>query len=130
MNLSRVITVTLLAFSMTALTARAADEAPAAVPEPIAAPQAAPDVMPMPMPGMGPGMMGPGAKMRGMGGGMDKPCPNPGSGRMAGKPPCQGKGGHCNMAGNDRRIEELEKRVDALQMTIEMLVHQQNAMGR
>jgi hypothetical protein len=88
---------------------------------------------------MEPGMMGPGAKMRGMGGpgpmmgmggGMDKPCPNPGSGRMAGKPPCQGKGGHCTMAGNDRRIEELGKRIDALQMTIEMLVHQQNAMGR
>jgi hypothetical protein len=126
MNLSRVITVTLITFSMTALTARAADEVPAAAPESVAAPQAAPDAMAMPMPGMGPGAM-----MRGMGGGMNKPCPNPGMGKMAGgKPNCQGKAGRCNMAGDERRVEALEKRIDALQMTVEMLVRQQNSGAR
>jgi len=68
------------------------------------------------MPGMGAGMgagMPPG--MRGMMMGEGRPCPKSGT-------PCDYKH-HTDMSA---RLEQLEKRLDALQLTLEVLVRQQD----
>jgi len=97
-----------------ALPATAADPAPA----PEAAKMAAPDNLAAPgkpcpqhgMPGM-PGMAGMQGMMMGQG-----------------HPPCPAPGAHCDCKHHsemDGRIEQLQKRLDALQMTVEMLVREQ-----
>ncbi|MDO9225095.1 MAG: hypothetical protein Q8M09_02305 [Pseudomonadota bacterium] len=109
--------LTLAAF--TTLPATAADT-PAAAPEAATAatPQnlSAPSKPPCVKPGMGPGMgMGMGAGMPGkMMMGEGRPCPKAGT-------PCANK----YDKGMSERVEQLEKRLDALQMTVELLVRQQ-----
>lgn len=109
----------------------AADEAPAAS-APEATQAAAPDNLaapgkPCPKPGMG---MGPGPGMgMGMGPGMG-PGPamagKPGMMMMGGGRACAKPGHGCKMHEEmSHRVEQLEKRIDALQMTIELLTRQQ-----
>lgn len=97
----------------TALPVTAAD-APASVTEVSAAPTpenlSAPSKPPCNKPGMGMGMGMPGKMMMGEG----RPCPKAGS-------PCANKFDK----GTSERVEQLEKRLDALQMTLEVLVRQQ-----
>lgn len=105
-----------------ALPGMARAEAPAAPAEPAAS-----------MPGETPAAMPPGMGMRhemGMGPGMGM-----GMGPMAGgdrcaqrKPAMMKMRQSCRMAGDaqaDKRIEMLEKRLDAMQLTLELLVRQQ-----
>lgn len=106
--------IALLALAgFTTLPATAAD-APAAAPEVAAAvaPEnlAAPSKPPCNKPGMGMGAGMPGKMMMGEG----RPCPKAGT-------PCANK----YDKGVSERVEQLEKRLDALQMTVELLVRQQ-----
>lgn len=93
--------------------------------EPMATPAPAQDTqvesspLPAPMMGMGMGMQ------HRMGDGPGKaPCNmRMGMGMAEGKPPCKGMGGKCAIQndGLGDRVEALEKRLDALQMTLELL---------
>jgi hypothetical protein len=104
-----------------ALPVYAADTAaPEAAPAAAAEPASAPDDLAAP---------GPRCHQRGMGG-MGGMGAMPGMGGMHGM--MGGEGRHCPPGGGDcmhnkameARMEQLEKRIDALQLTIEMLVHQ------
>jgi hypothetical protein len=73
---------------------------------------------PAPMPGMGMGMMGMGPGMHG------KNC-KPGSGMYGQDKPCmQGQHPNCHLRGgaDDKRLDALEKRMDMMQMMIEMMM--------
>lgn len=109
--------IALLALAgFTALPVSAADVPAAPETTAVAAPEnlSAPSKPPCNKPGMGPGMgmgMGmPGKMMRGE----SRPCPKAGT-------PCATRGDK----GLSERVEQLEKRLDALQMTVELLVRQQ-----
>ncbi|MDP2432170.1 MAG: hypothetical protein Q8O33_09075 [Pseudomonadota bacterium] len=114
--MKRTILLALLTLAgFTTLPATAAD-APASVTEAAAAPApenlSAPSKPPCNKPGMGLGMGAgmPGKMMMGEG----RPCPKAGT-------PCANKFDK----GTSERVEQLEKRLDALQMTVELLVRQQ-----
>ena len=108
--MKQTVLIALLALAgFTALPAAAADTAPA----PEAAKAAAPENLsapgkPCPKPGMG-------GAMQGMMMGRGHPCPTSGA-------PFDCKY-HSDM---NARMEQLQKRLDALQMTVEMLVRQQD----
>lgn len=107
------ITRLLTLLAVLSLPAGAADTV--ATPAPAADPQV--EATPLPAP-----MMGMGMQQR-MGDGPGKaPC-NMRMGMAEGKSPCKGMGGKCATRDGDLadQVEALEKRLDALQMTLELL---------